>query len=538
MLNEKQERYTIYGLLALTVMIFFGFGMFHLAEFETTDEHLWKYGRIPQYWHALKDKDWSGTYINDKPGVTVALISGIGLLSEHYSNPTKNTVLDTTNPHRDIYEIYKPEEVLRINYTFRLPVLIFSTLSLFIFFWLSKKVFGSSWLALITTIAIALNPIIVGMSQIINPDSFFWIFGGLSAFSYLALLRTNEKKFIFLTIFFTGFALLSKYTAITLFIFYVLALFGHIIFAKETNETVKENKFIIKHIIILAITFIASIGIFVLFIPAIFVEPKLLVKGISQFISLKEMFLLSMLIIGAMTIMLIKKNIYPTIVSFLQKYNYIFVFITSILFLFVLIFSLINVHTQQKMIPFDELKNNAYANEPKDFNFKPLYAEDTKLWKKTKLYFMETYPIIFSLTPITLLLIFYISFKSLFKKTKRENLCIYFSVTTFFLIYFFLTIFARVVTNVRYSIVLYPLIAILITITLRELSHYLPVKKQKFFAITSIVFLVIGTITLWSLRPFYFSYASSLLPKQFSIHDSWGHGSYEAAQHLNSLPNA
>jgi hypothetical protein len=43
---------------------------------------------------------------------------------------------------------------------------------------------------------------------------------------------------------------------------------------------------------------------------------------------------------------------------------------------------------------------------------------------------------------------------------------------------------------------------------------------------------------LWNIKPFYFSYASPLLPKQYSIHDSWGHGSYEAAQYLNSRPNS
>ena len=49
---------------------------------------------------------------------------------------------------------------------------------------------------------------------------------------------------------------------------------------------------------------------------------------------------------------------------------------------------------------------------------------------------------------------------------------------------------------------------------------------------------ILGTLLLLSLRPYYFSYTNALLPEEFSIHDSWGHGSYEAATYLNALPEA
>jgi 4-amino-4-deoxy-L-arabinose transferase-like glycosyltransferase len=285
-----KEKYIIFTLLAITICTFFAFGLFHLNKFETTDEHLWKYDRIPQYWNAIKTQHWEDTYINDKPGVTVALISGIGLLSEN--NPQEHSILDADTPRNPLYEYYTPSEMLRINHLFRLPVLIFSTLSLLLFFWLAYKIFNSLWLALLTVIGIAFNPILVGISQIINPDSFFWIGGGLAAFSYLALLKTQEKKFLYLTIIFTGFALLSKYTAIMLFLFYILALFSFIIFATKENTQVLQNKFIIKHIIYLATIFLCSIAIFIIFIPAIFFEPQLLTNGISQFENIKSILLL------------------------------------------------------------------------------------------------------------------------------------------------------------------------------------------------------------------------------------------------------
>ncbi len=47
----------------------------------SVDEPKWFYERIPQLYSSLKNFDWAGTYINDKPGhvVTLAqLMSGLG----------------------------------------------------------------------------------------------------------------------------------------------------------------------------------------------------------------------------------------------------------------------------------------------------------------------------------------------------------------------------------------------------------------------------------------------------------------------------
>ena len=86
---------------------------------------------------------------------------------------------------------------------------------------------------------------------------------------------------------------------------------------------------------------------------------------------------------------------------------------------------------------------------------------------------------------------------------------------------------------------LYPLFAILGAVAIIELTRSIRLKNNYLFiTLFSIAIFIMGTATLWSIRPFYFSYASSLLPKEFSIHDSWGHGSFEAAEYLNKLPNA
>ncbi len=63
----------ILGLYAL-------FGSLHLAQFLTADEHYWLYERVPKYWNAWGDGELRKTFINDKPGVTLALVTGPALL--------------------------------------------------------------------------------------------------------------------------------------------------------------------------------------------------------------------------------------------------------------------------------------------------------------------------------------------------------------------------------------------------------------------------------------------------------------------------
>ncbi|EKE11938.1 MAG: hypothetical protein ACD_14C00064G0003, partial [uncultured bacterium] len=59
------------------------------------------------------------------------------------------------------------------------------------------------------------------------------------------------------------------------------------------------------------------------------------------------------------------------------------------------------------------------------------------------------------------------------------------------------------------------------------------------FAIFSLFIVLLSSISLIASKPFYLSYASSLLPKEnyLDVKDM-GPGSYESAQYLNSLPDA
>ncbi len=525
----KNEKIIIAFFLLISVASFFAFGLYHLTKFETTDEHLWKYKRITQYWKAIEESNWKKTYINDKPGVTIALFSGIGLLFE--PEPENHRIKDK------LFTTFNINKTERINFVFRFPILLLATLSLFLFFWLIKKAIDSDWLALFSTMLLALNPILIGITQVINPDSFLWIFGGLSVFSYLAFLNKKEKKFLLLAGIFTGFAMLSKYTAIIFFVFYLLSLLAKIIFKED--EIRMDYKAIFKEVLNILIIFAISIAIFILFIPAIFVEPSYLTKGVAQFF--KRGNLAGFGFLGIFILVLIayyQKRFFDVLISFLSNHRKKILIAVCSLFALLLLIMLVNVWSGQKLIPFDELRDMAYAQEPKKFNFGKMLKTDGFLEKNIKLYSLEAYPFIFSLTPLSFLLIVFLLGKAIFKKVKNNSSAVLFSIISFSLIYFLMTVAVRVVANVRYSVTLQFLFAFLSAFAILELMDSLKLKDRKYFILSALLILVLGFYSLWSIRPFYFSYENPLLPEKFTINSSWGQGFYEAAEYLNSKPNA
>lgn len=532
------KKYSTTIFLMLTLTMFFSFGFYHLDKFETADEHLWKYGRIEQYWQALKEKNWAKTSINDKPGITVALISGIGLFAE----PDPESADNNSSIVQGFFKKYNPEETKRINFYFRLPILIFSTLSLLAFFFLLKPALGSEKHALLATILIGLNPILIGISQIINPDSFFWIFSGLTIVAYFAYLNTNQKKYLIICSILMGFALLSKYTSFILYAIFILAGTAKLIFPpkEKTSETTPINVTFFPNLIAswLIILLISTI-VFALFLPATFVKPEVFYTGIGQFLTSKLIYtgiIISMLFL---TLIFWKKNLTTEISTFLIKWQKLFLAGALTLLSLVFFLSIFNLWTKEKLAPVNELKNLAYANEPKKFNFKPLLdRKNATLHDNFKLLLMEAYPFVFSVSSLAIFLMLFVTCKSFRQKISYPNNLLLFTISLFIPFYFFATLIAKIVTNVRYSIVLYPLFAIFSAIALDELLKSInwDSKKKTSFIIIAIFIFSVGI--LWQIKPFYFNYENLLLPKEYSVHDTWGHGFYEAAQYLNSLEGA
>ena len=189
---------------------YFKFGLYHLNQFETADEHLWisnlYTGRIQAYWNAAAKNDWPDTWVNDKPGVSLAIISALGGI---YEKNVDKKILNKEN----LYTITNPEILRQSLFLYRLPLVIFNGLMsifYFIYFWRLTK---NKWLALTVASLIQLCPILLGISQIINPDTLLWSTSFGSILSFWVYMRTGRFVDIFFAGLFLGLALLSKYVA-------------------------------------------------------------------------------------------------------------------------------------------------------------------------------------------------------------------------------------------------------------------------------------------------------------------------------------
>lgn len=508
-------------LLVLVLATYFVFGLHHLTQFVTADERYWVYERIPQYWDAIAAGKWKKTFINDKPGVTLALIAGTGLLFEPH--PEKHF---TEQDDRILN--YKTAETESLLLTFRLPLLIGNLLLLLCLFLIVQKLSGS-WVALFTVTLTALSPILLGMSQIINPDTFLWSFGALAFFSFFALLRFEEKKYLFLTLVFTAFAILSKYVAIIFLPFFLAVAVFRFLSAEETSDTLRA--LLKQDLRSWALIVFGTLALVCLFLPALLVDSKYLAKFI-QTVPDKEVLvgiagsLLGLLFLDTFVL---KSRLLLTLRRFTLALTRSFSLCAS--FFALLFLSLIII---RNFFP-DWSIFTAIAFDIKDLSDARYYTDIPNFLES---FLLEWNPLVFSLTPLVLFGFFSLLF-SFFQKKNQGNPGHFFlpvAIFFFFLLYTILLIYSNILTTPRYSILLYPLFAYLAALGFHALA-----EKVTFASSQILMFCVIffgSLLSLFLSQPFYFNYTNFLLPKTSLIQDAWGYGGYEAAEYLNTLPDA
>ena len=584
-------------LLIVALVIYFIFGFHHLANFITADEHFWLPNsgagdRIANYWNAIEKGEWRKTHINDKPGITLAYTSG---LAELFVSP-KGQIIKNGNT----VKIYDPAKTLEINFAYRLPILLLSGFFSFFFFWIIKKITDDKWIALLSATGILLSPILLGMSQIVNPDSIFWIFGISSTFSFYAYLQKGERKLAILATLFLGLSLASKYVSVIFFPFFLFMMVAYYFLEydqwKDNSERFK--KAIIKNGLVYLGILAGGMLLFALMMPASFVDPKFFYNGTIGFHGMLPIFLAAM-VINALMILdawLFKSKALSFIfekLSFLKKIlpqlTY-FILSTSVIFV------LFNWLSKQSLINFSDVPFD--AKQAHFFRHLPYLKQ----------YIAEFVPLTFALTPVALFSLLFIWIKGVFQKLKHSTLVFIFSV--FYLIFYAAVIDQGLLVTVRYSIILFPISMLLVAIALTEFFYSSYDRKGKFVAmifatialavlalrlaifLPTYVFngnlnlpyitlaytdhliipvvLIGGAIIAWIIykffpwnklksvsylwifaglvifnvtsiylaSPYYFSYTNELLPNDYIISGAWGYGGYEAAQYLNNLPNA
>jgi 4-amino-4-deoxy-L-arabinose transferase-like glycosyltransferase len=513
----------------LIVFVFLGFASFNIAKFAAVDEALWTFGRIEKYWTALPNHDWEKTLVSDKPGITVSIVSGIALLWE---DPGKYAPIKWEG------RIFpSPENFRDLNFSFRFPIALFSALSILFFYFFIER-FAGKKNALYSIAFIGLSPVLIGMARIINSDSLLWIFTSLSIFSYFAYLRRKAFLFLFWTGLFLGLALLTKYVANILFIYFFALIFLEYIHNKEDYRLISINKYLknsLKNYFSLSVI---SLAVFYFFCPAAWVNPSVILDSTiySQAFRSTSGILLSLLIFLAIDTFIFKNFIISPILSLLSKNRGKKIIVSLFYFIFIssVIFTIVNVYTGMNFGDFESTLQSPKSSG----GIGSLFA-----------FFANFYSLIFALSPLALLGIFSGIFLAFFKKSFKQEK--YFLFLLFFiLLYYTGSVATNVALITRYQIIAFPLaltaaglgIGALLS-AINQTTAY--AKMRSYFGvggfglIISSLIILTGAFSLLSVHPFYFSYASFLLPREHSLDlKDMGSGSYEATEKLNSLPNA
>ena len=165
------------------------------------------------------------------------------------------------------------------------------------------------------------------------------------------------------------------------------------------------------------------------------------------------------------------------------------------------------------------------------------------------LYVANYYPLIFGLIPL-LSIAFIGSITTLLKKTRigkiKDMQYVIFASIMFITLYHLGSTASLVGATLRYQISLFPIAMIMTAIGIvmfinKIIDKYTLTKQTslwlKQLSVTTVI--ITSLTATFTIAPYYFSYANALLPKQFILNlKDMGDGSYQIAQHLNTLPNA
>ncbi len=532
--------------VVLAISLFFAWP--RMTQYSAVDEPYWTYDRISQFWTAVAEKKWKSTNINDKPGITTAIIAGPGLLS-----------IDPM-PFKTIRQEPKTPEIIqainKINFSFRLPIYLATLLFLLLFYIFLKKLLGTT-IALFSVIFIGLSPIILGISLIINPDSLLWGFLPLAIISYLVYQKEPEdettlrklnfntdtplkiitaifrqKKYLIFSGIFLGLSILTKYVANILYIYLLGLLFLEYIYnfhgQKSALDYLKKSLFEYLALIVI------SMGVFFLLFPACWHTPSMVIDGTFLSPAFKSTWPIFVGFLGLIfaDLLILRGFISKIVLNFLAKYKNIFKKIISGVIILGIAFVFTNVYSGMKFLDFEAIVASPKGGE--GFDAIRFISEISA----------NLYVLIFSLTPLVFIFFLWSIFANSFKKnetsSKESTVVLYFSL--FIILYYLASEVNHVVATTRYQIVAFPLASIVAAIGLAQLLPLIKWKKIKnstttyaFYTLT----IIFSTFSLFAISPFFFNYASSLLPQQYVLNlKDMGDGSYEAARFLNTLPDA
>ncbi len=443
----------------LAFLTYLSFGLSTLSNFVTADEHFWlpNYGteRIQDYWEAVADRDWEDTRINDKPGITLAYVSGIALPF------SQDLIREQLVSHDGTFKMFDPEKTKAINFRFRLPLFLLNGLMILYFFWILRKIVADEWVAAWASMLMYLSPVLLGISQIVNPDTLFWTFGFATLCTFFATLKFREWRYVVLATLFFGLALASKYVAV-IFIpfFFVMMLLDYFYRFEEYSAEEGMLARAVKRDVLSYWTVLLGGGtIFAVLMPAVFTDPELFFESTIGFGGMWPIFLAvvasHMLLLA--DVFFFKGRLLTRVLGALvvlrrpveqALYAILCLAVVFVLFNWMLGNNLYDLSD----IPFDAKTKETFTTE------NPFLAR----------FAVEFVALTFSLTPLSLFLLIASFVYGIFVGFRERLLAM--TLSGFMLVFYLAVIEQGLLVTARYSIILFP---VALTLAAIGLSAYL-----------------------------------------------------------------
>ena len=528
-------------------------GIFHdIAKFETSDEDYWKEDRISGYWEGweegFEEGDWSETYINDKPGVSLALIAGAGLpfvedLGDYES-------AGRVGGHWE-YLSYEVENSEPINTALRLPVAFFSLAMmglLVALVWLGTK---SPLIAAIYALLLALHPYFLGMSRILNPDTILWPAGMAALLLFWLALQRPSRGYVISAGIFFGLAVASKYTANLLIPMFILLSALVIIFDDIPSSDERAVRTRIRRYLVQLIS-VVGLGwaIFALLVPAVWQEGRLFLEGTLLSPGLAPILaplgvVLALLALDAFAFASRGAFFLALWVGVLR---WTLLRLAAAAFLVLLALQLVNAWGGELWVPINDIKEitrGEIRNEDALEIFAYPYTAGKSEWfAEVQKLIAQSASTVFAIPGIMLAVLMMGLVRITIRPRIKHPAFVLFALLAGW-IFFVGGILSEVFVNARYAILFQGILTVAVAIMTADL---LGIGYRRFsvcarhpyrWGAPAIIVVGAGMVgALAGIAPHYTNYQNAALPKTLSLADSWSYGMYEAAQYLNRQPFA
>jgi 4-amino-4-deoxy-L-arabinose transferase-like glycosyltransferase len=390
----------------------------------------------------------------------------------------------------------------------RLPLILLGALSLIPIYSLLKKLFNKN-IAIMTTVLLGLSPVVIGMSQVVNPDATLWSTAFLSFISFMLYIKTNKQKYVLLSGLFFGLGLLSKYFISIFYIFYFIIIYIEYLIGHKNPETA------VQRLIDLAKIVAISLLVYAVFFPANWFDYRQIILGSlgSEIIRTGFPILVSMIGLLLGELLIFNGRISGWVAERFDLRKIAVFSLTGAAVLAVVILG-INALIGYKYFDLNSFLWVEFQRRNSDV---------------VKTLVGSLYTTLFVLTLPTLAGIgaaLYMGVKE--KLTQLEQLTLSSSFAIILMFAGGAAIGGFVATG-RYQIMLIPLYVLIAAIGIDKLK-----RENLWIIVVSLISLV--TVALSS--PFYLNYQNSLASKGVVVNDPWGLGGYELANRMNKLPHA